>query len=558
MNTSRQQFILRHFIDAARSSKKTLYSCFVDLHKAYDSVPRHALWMRLQSLGVHGCMLSALQTMYTDVQIKVKIGFQLSTTAFQSQLGVKQGCPLSPTLFGLFIDSLHHYISTKCPRSGVAVAAAFDDQDVLTDRVPVLMFADDLEFLSYSSNDLQVLLDCLSQFCVCHNMTVNMSKTQVVVFTKRRPMPRPSLYISGNLVQQAVEYKYLGYLFHSSKNILYSTAALQGRILKAVGRMRLQIKRLRCHDSIPLQLRLFDALVKPLFLLNCEVWGTYFRPTTHHSLFNNHLETIHKRWLKCLLLLRKCTPSYALYSELNRQPFAMIWWKQILQFLQNHLIQLHLNDTSRDHLLAAVLQQNYLDAVSGSHNWSFDVLHMLRMSNPSFQAPPTVLGLLPWLPSVDTYLQGLFVLPKVTVGHNPRTCQSQRLLTTYVRWFHPERTNALPAYLSYGISVNKIRCFAQFRLGSHDLQVQTGAWTHIPRYLRSCDFCHSNAVDDEYHVIFECTAVQHIRQQYMHLFRGTHIVPGSVQSFMSGNDQLQLVNFIWNVTRFRLRGLPDP
>lgn len=329
--------------------------------------------------------------------------------------------------------------------------------------------------------------------------------------------------------------------------------------MKAVGRLRLKVKDLRCYHSIPLQLHLFDALVKPLFLLNCEVWGTHFKPSTHNSLFSNQLETVHRQWLKCLLLLRRCTPNYALYTELDRHPFVMQWWQQILHFLQTMLVQHHISHTFQDPLLGAVLQQNYLDAMTGSRNWSFDVLHMLRLSNPTtFHAPPTVFGLLHWIPSVQTYLQGLFEMPKYHMEQNPRTCQQQRLLTTYVRWVHPVRSKGLPPYFYYGISVDKIRCFAKFRLGSHDLQVQTGAWLNIPRHLRVCHFCNLNAVDDEYHVIFECAALQHIRQQFLCLFRGDTIVPGSVHSFMSRPDQLQLVNFIWNITKFRLRGLPGP
>ena len=37
-------------------------------------------------------------------------------------IGVKQGCPLSPTLFGLFADGLHRYLQLCCPDDGFAFA----------------------------------------------------------------------------------------------------------------------------------------------------------------------------------------------------------------------------------------------------------------------------------------------------------------------------------------------------------------------------------------------------------------------------------------------------
>ncbi len=58
--------------------------------------------------------------------------------------------------------------------------------------------------------------------------------------------------------------------------------------------------------------------------------------------------------------------------------------------------------------------------------------------------------------------------------------------------------------------------------------------------------------------VFECLALQQVRRPYLQLFRGTDVVPCCVQSFMNRSDQLMLVNFIWNVARYRLRGLPGP
>ena len=60
---------------------------------------------KLPSFGINGNVLKDLQSLYIDVQYAVKnIGYM--TDMFDINLGVKQGCKLSPTLFLVYIDGL--------------------------------------------------------------------------------------------------------------------------------------------------------------------------------------------------------------------------------------------------------------------------------------------------------------------------------------------------------------------------------------------------------------------------------------------------------------------
>ena len=104
--------ILRTVIEQQRATKAPLYTCFVDFRKAYDSVPRDLLWTKLERLGVHGWFLDGIKALYADVPMVVKTAHG-QTASFQSVMGVKQGCPLSPTLFGLYLDDLEEAMRAK-------------------------------------------------------------------------------------------------------------------------------------------------------------------------------------------------------------------------------------------------------------------------------------------------------------------------------------------------------------------------------------------------------------------------------------------------------------
>ena len=121
LSTLHPLFALQHIIDRSKQLKTPLYCCFLDLKAAYDSVDRNLLWDVLQRLGIHCLMLSAIQSLYVGCHLAMKVG-RRKGEALHSQTGVKQGCPLSPTLFGLFLDGLHSYISEQCPELGAPIS----------------------------------------------------------------------------------------------------------------------------------------------------------------------------------------------------------------------------------------------------------------------------------------------------------------------------------------------------------------------------------------------------------------------------------------------------
>ena len=82
-----------------------LYLYIVDFRKSFDTVPRNNLWNRLEELKVPFELRAAAIRLYENVISKFKTNEGWSKY-IKCNIGVKQGCSLSPTLFGIYIDKL--------------------------------------------------------------------------------------------------------------------------------------------------------------------------------------------------------------------------------------------------------------------------------------------------------------------------------------------------------------------------------------------------------------------------------------------------------------------
>ncbi|KAH9257138.1 hypothetical protein BASA81_004688 [Batrachochytrium salamandrivorans] len=78
---------------------------FIDIRKAFDTVPVDALLWKLQNMGFPRRTLAFLKALYTSSSARARAGSLLSDP-FPVQRGVRQGCPLSGLLFNLFINEI--------------------------------------------------------------------------------------------------------------------------------------------------------------------------------------------------------------------------------------------------------------------------------------------------------------------------------------------------------------------------------------------------------------------------------------------------------------------
>ncbi|KAK3522832.1 hypothetical protein QTP86_004669 [Hemibagrus guttatus] len=195
-----QLYTLHRVLEGSWEFAQPVHMCFVDLEKAFDRVPRGILWEVLWEYGVHGPLLRAVRSLYNRSRSLVRIA-SYKSDMFPLHVGLRQGCPLSPVLFILFMDRISR-------RSQGLEGVWFGDH-----RISSLIFADDVVLLAPSSLDLQHALGHFAAECEAAGMRLSSSKSEAMVLNRKKVAC--TLQVGGELLPQVEEFKYLGVLFMS-------------------------------------------------------------------------------------------------------------------------------------------------------------------------------------------------------------------------------------------------------------------------------------------------------------------------------------------------------
>ena len=113
-------FVAREMIEKAEEHNDALFILFVDLQKAYNSVPRQALWQVLEKCGVPPTMLHIIRSFHEGMCAELRIG-NTTTDSIEVQNGLRRGCTMAPTLFNIYFSAVVADWRSRCPQAGVSI-----------------------------------------------------------------------------------------------------------------------------------------------------------------------------------------------------------------------------------------------------------------------------------------------------------------------------------------------------------------------------------------------------------------------------------------------------
>lgn len=162
-----------HIIDHVSRGRNGAVLLSLDAEKAFDSVGWDFLFQVMNRFGFCKSFIQCIRTLYSSPTARIKINGSLSNP-ITLQRGCRQGCPLSPSLFNIFIEPLAQAIREDKALEGVHIG---------TVENKICLYADDvLITLQKPEFGVPRLMNILETYGTYSGYVLNVQKTQVLTF----------------------------------------------------------------------------------------------------------------------------------------------------------------------------------------------------------------------------------------------------------------------------------------------------------------------------------------------------------------------------------------
>ncbi len=522
-------FALKAIVELYLSQGRRLFCAFVDYRKAFDTVSRTILWRKLLAHGIQGKIFNVITNLYMRAKACVVANGCMSDF-FDSKIGVKQGENLSPLLFSLFLNDIENFFLGHGGSSLGFIGRLYNQAHPEADelfwfKLFIILYADDTVILAESEKELQQQLDALHEYCIENKLSVNATKTKVMVFARSKARLRniPDFRYGDSVLEVVENYTYLGIVFSWNGKFDKAKQELAKKATRAM--FAIIQKGRRMNLEIDLMLKLFDACVMPILLYGSEVWG-YERIDV--------LEKVHTRFCKIILHCSKFTHNSMIYGELGRYPIRLEIDRRMINFWSR--LQLE-----SDQKFSCVMYRILFHLVNVDRHDSLWVTHIRSLfQNTGFnyiwltqQVPNCIYA----GTALYRVFQQQFLQNWTEKMYHNTDFTNYRIFKTNIE--REKYLSVLPDHL--------LKSFTEFRTGSYRLTVNNHR-SDLPRNERICRKCNINEIDDEFHFLLQCPILADIRARHIPLkyYRNPNI--------LKMQDLLQNGLLINRVARFVFEG----
>jgi hypothetical protein len=319
---------LQHWTSIFHEHGKPLYAAFVDLAQCFDSISHALLFKALDAAGCPAGFCTLVQNMYSSTQAYCFDGM-LDPIPIPFARGIKQGCPLSPTLFNIFSSIIAHRLSCRTR----AILHKRANPNLQLDRES-LFYADDITLIAQSAGSLQLLLSTLHTICTELGLSIAPEKSCVLIFHGDEHQRTMTFRVDLNPIPVVQETIYLGCKITDD----FSLPVMQRhRLDKAHAQLNMTLAFMRSTGlAHPQHMKtLFTATVLQTAMYGIEIWGPSRVPSMSckTNLFSNSLQSLLHGMLRRTLHLPSHTPNLILALEFGIDPMVTYACRRISRFL---------------------------------------------------------------------------------------------------------------------------------------------------------------------------------------------------------------------------------
>ena len=366
-------------------------------------------------------------------------------------------------MFSAFINDLAEEI--KSLNIGINI-----DNDIIS----TLFYADDIVLLAENENNLQKMLDCVYNWCSKWRMTINIDKTNVIHFRKKRTVvTNHEFKLGGATVRNVKEYKYLGVLLNEFMDFNSTAELLSGAAGRALGGLINKFKTFR-NAGYTSYKKLFHTNICPILDYCSGVWG-----------FKNYslCDKVQYRAQRWFLGVHNKTPLAAISGDMgwgtskNRRHLNMLrLWNRLVKFEESKLVK-------------RIFTWDYHHS---NNNWGSEIKSIMENIN--------MIGHFYNKTTVDLKFAENALNQKTSVTWKSEL-QIKPKLRTYIKFKENFETEC---YVKFCMNRLQRSLLAQLRSGTLPLNIETGRFRNIDVENRKCTLCNHNEVENEVHFVCEC------------------------------------------------------